>query len=76
MFILGTLEESRVVGGVHLDGGLRKGGGGTATTSVGPGVWMEELAGVVGAVAEARPVEALMGPVHFLRCVALHEQVH
>lgn len=37
---------------------------------------MEELARVVGAVTEARPVEALMGPIHLLCCVSLHEQVH
>lgn len=37
---------------------------------------MEELAGVVGAVAEARSVEALVGAVHLLCRVALHEQVH
>lgn len=46
MFILWTLEESRVVGGVHLEGGLRGDGGGTATAS-GPGVWMEELARII-----------------------------
>lgn len=75
MFILWTFEKGRVVGGVHLDRSLRGDGGRTATTS-GPRVWMEELAGVIGAVAEARPIEALMGPVHLLCCVALHEQVH
>lgn len=75
MFILRTLEEGRVVGGVHLEGGLRGDGGGTSAAS-GPGVWMEELARVIRAVAEARPVEALVGSVHFLCRVALHEQVH
>jgi len=46
LFILRALEKGRVVGGVHLEGGLRGDGGGTAATS-GPGVWMKELAGVI-----------------------------
>ena len=63
------------MGGVHLEGGLGGDGGGAAAPT-GPRVWVEELAGVIRAVAESGPVEALMGPVHFLRCVALHEQIH
>ena len=75
MFVLGTLEESRIAGGVHLERGLGGDGGG-ASPAPRPGVRVEELAGVVGAVAEAWPVEALVRPVHLLCCVALHEQVH
>lgn len=75
MFVLWTLEQSWVGGGVHLEGSLGGDGGGTAAPA-GPGVWVEELARVVGAVAEARPVEALVGSVHLLSRVALHEQVH
>lgn len=75
LFVLGTLEEGRVVGGVHLQRGLRGDGRGAAAAA-GPSVRVEELAGIIGAVAEARPVEALVGPVHLLRCVSLHEQVH
>lgn len=75
LFVLRTLEQSGVVGGVHGEGGFRGDGGGAAATS-GPSVRMQELAGVVGAVAEARPVEALVGPVHLLCRVTLHEQVH
>lgn len=74
MFILWTLEQSRVVGGLHLERGLGGDGRGTAAAS-GPGVRVQELTGVVRAVAEARPVEALVGSVHFLSRVALHEQV-
>ena len=37
---------------------------------------MQELTGVVRAVTEAWPVEAgVLALVHFLGCVALHEQV-
>lgn len=75
LFILWTFKEGWIVGGVHLQGGLRGDGGGTAATSR-PRVRMEKLARVIWAVAEARPVEALIGPVHFLCCVSLHEQVH
>lgn len=75
MFVLWTLEERGVVGGVHREGGLGGDGGVTAASSS-PGVRVQELARVIGAVAEARPVEALVGPVHFLCGVALHEQIH
>lgn len=74
MFVLWTLEQSRVGGGVHLEGGLGGDGRGAAAAP-GPGVRVQELAGVVGAVAEAGPVEALVGSVHLLCRVALHEQV-
>lgn len=74
LFVLWTLEQSRVGGGVHRQGGLGGDGGGAAAPA-GPGVRVEELARVVGAVAEARPVEALVGSVHLLSRVALHEQV-
>ncbi len=36
---------------------------------------MKELTRVIGAVAQARPVEAGVRLVDFLRCVTLHEQV-
>lgn len=75
LFVLRTLEQRRVVGGVHLERGLGGDGRGAAAAP-GPGVRVEELARVVGAVAEAGPVEALVGSVHLLRRVALHEQVH
>lgn len=75
LLVLRTLEESRVVGGVHLQRGLGGDGGGAATASR-PGVRVEELTGVIGAVAETRSVEALVRPVHFLRCVAFHEEIH
>lgn len=74
LFVLGTLEQRWVVGGVHLERGLGGDGGGAAS-SARPGVRVQELARVVGAVAEPRPVETLVGAVHLLRRVALHEQV-
>lgn len=75
LFVLGTLEEGGVVGGVHLERSLG-GDGRRAAAAASPSIRMEELARVVGTIAEARPVEALVGPVHLLRCVALHKQVH
>lgn len=72
LVIVGTFEEGRVVG-VHLERGLGGDGGGAAPTH--PGVRVEELAGIVGAVAETWVIEALVWPVHLLRCVALHKQV-
>lgn len=75
MFVLWTLQEGGIVGGVHLEGGLGGDGGRTAAAP-GPGVRMQELTRVIRAVAQAGPVEALMRPVHLLCCVALHEQVH
>lgn len=74
LFVLGTFEQRRVVGRVHLERGFRGDGGG-APSSARPGVRVEELARVVGAIAEPRPVEALVGAVHLLCRVAFHEQV-
>lgn len=36
---------------------------------------LQELSGVLGAVAETRPVEARVRPVELLSCEALSEQV-
>lgn len=75
LFILWTLEKSWVIGGVHLKGVLWRDGGRT-TASTGQGIWVEKLAGIIGAVAEAWSVKVLMWSVQFLWCVTLHEQVH
>ena len=56
--ILGTLEERWVVGVegvVHLERGFAGDAGGAAAALI-PGVRVEELTRVVGAVAVARPV--------------------
>lgn len=73
LIIFGAFEESRVAG-AHLERSLT--GDVRGTPSAWPGLWVEELARVVGAVAEARAVEAGMtGLVDLLCWVALHEQV-
>lgn len=73
LVVVGALEE-RGVTGAHLQRGLARDVRGAA--AAGPGLRVEELARVVGAVAEARLVEAgVTGLVHLLGCVALHEQV-
>lgn len=77
LLVLGALEQCRVVGRgvVHGHGGLRGDGGGAASAAR-PGIRLQELAGVVGAVAETRVVEALVRAVHLLGRVAIHEEVH
>ena len=72
--ILGALEQRRVAGAAHLQRRLAGEVGGAA--AAGPRLRVQELTRMVGAVAEARPVEAgVVGLVQLLRRVALHEQV-
>lgn len=74
MIVVGAFEESRVAG-AHLERRFARDVGGTSPTR--PDLRVEELARVVGAVAEARPVEARVARLVDLLCrVALHEQVH
>lgn len=74
LIIVGAFEESGVAG-AHLQRSFTRDVGGTSPTR--PGLWVEELARVVRAVAEARAVETgVTRLVDLLCCVALHEQVH
>lgn len=74
LVVVGTFKESWVTS-THLERGLTRDVGGTSAAW--PGLRVQELAGVVGAVAEARAVETGMARlVDLLRRVALHEQVH
>lgn len=72
LVVVGTLEQGWVVT-VHLQGRLAGDVRGAAAPS--PRVRVQELARVVGAVAQAGPVEARVGSVQVLGRVALHEQV-
>lgn len=58
----------------HLDGYVAGDVGGAATAA--PRLGLQELARVVGAVAETRAVEGRVRAVHLLLGVALGEQVH
>lgn len=72
MAVVRALEHGRVAG-VHLERGVAGDVGRAASSR--PGVGVKELTRVIGAVAQARPVEAGVRLEDFLRCVALHEQV-
>ena len=73
LVVVGAFEEDGVAD-AHLERSVAGEVWGTAST--GPGLWVEELARVAGAVAETRAVEAgVVRLVDLLCCVALHEQV-
>lgn len=72
LVVVGALEQ-RGVAGVHLERGVA--GDVWRAASPCPGVGVKELTRIIGAVAQAGPVEAGVWLVDFLRCVTLHEQV-
>lgn len=73
LIVVGTFEEGRIAA-AHLQRSLAGDVWGAASTR--PGVRVEELARVVGAVAETWVVETgMVGLVHLLGWVTFHEQV-
>lgn len=73
LVVVRALQESRVAG-AHLERCLA--GDVRGTPPPRPGLWVQELARVVGAVAESRSVKAgVTRLVELFCCVALHEQV-
>lgn len=73
LIVVGASEERRVAA-AHLQRRFARYVRGASPA--GPGLRVQELTRVVGAVAEPRTVETrVAGLVNFLCCVALHEQV-
>lgn len=72
LVIIWAFEKGRVAG-IHLEGSFTGNIRGTAPTR--PGFWVEELAGVVRAVAQPWSVEAWARSVDLFGSVSLHKKV-